>query len=53
MPLLFKSPCGESPPPPHFGPRRFVDLFVVKQRSEQKSSDLEERGCMCFNIFLS
>ena len=47
---LLKSPCGESPPPPHFGPRRFVARLVEKQPSEQKSSDLEERGGMYFNI---
>ena len=33
---LLKSPCGESPPPPRFGPRRLVVGSFVKARSEKR-----------------
>ena len=42
--LLLKSPCGESPLPPRFGPRRFVAGFIVKGRSERKKAICKNAG---------
>ena len=47
---LLKSPCGESPPPPHFGPRRFVAGSIVTGRSERKRAIWKNVGA---NIFIS
>ena len=41
---LLKSPYGESPPPPRFGPRRFVPGSSVKGRSERKRAIWKNAG---------
>ncbi len=50
--LILKSPCGESPPPPLSGPRRFVAGSIFKGRSERKRAMWKNAGANILYMFI-